>query len=106
MNETEYDNGDYGEPYSLKGLVVPTNDIIEIGGGFNTQGNTDDIKFNSDTTGVVEITQNTKIWIKKKPNPDLLGTDYTHEVTGRSSTANGMFVTIHCRSVSGNVPIV
>ena len=105
QNETYKNSGDWLEPFIIRGLVTPINDTLATG-GVSVQGNTDDIKFESTLKNVELITQDSRIWIKSKPDLEVDNANYTHEVVGRSPTTNGMFITIHCRSASVDVPIL
>lgn len=105
-NETEFDSGEYTEPYELMGIFTPKGDNITYGGGIAIQGNYDSLKFESSLKGARLITQNSKLWIKRKPLSENFMSDHTHTVVGRESTANGWFITINCKSNNVDVPIV
>lgn len=105
QNETFLGSDVWLEPYKLRGIVTPTNDMLERG-GVSVQGNTDDIKFESGLPGAEIINQNSRIWIRREPDENVDNTNYTHTVLGRSPTTNGWFITIHCKSSSVDVPIV
>lgn len=105
-NETFYGSGVYSDPYPLRCIVSPKSDRLILGGGIRSEMNFVDLQFESTTNGVQEITQNSHIWIKQEPNEELDGADFTHEVTGRSSTPHDWFVVIEAKNVKGNTPIV
>lgn len=105
-NETKFGSEEYEKPYKIKGLFIPKGDRLIDGGGIMIQQNTDKIQFESNTKGVELITQNSKLWVKRVPNEELLGSDYTHNVTARSANTTGSFVTIDCQSTRENVPIL
>lgn len=105
-NETYYGSGDYEEPYALRCMVSPKSDRVILGGGVSSEMNYVDLQFESRLKGVENITQNSHVWIKRKPDPELEGADFTHEITGRASTAHDWFVIIEAKNVKGNTPII
>lgn len=105
-HETYYGSGEYQEPQPMRCIVTPKADRIIIGGGISSELNYVDLKFESRTKGVDLITQNSHVWIKKKPNKDEEGADFTHEITGRATTTHNWFIIIEAKNVKGNTPIV
>lgn len=104
--ETFFGSGVYEEPKPLRCIVSPKTDRVFLTGGVTSELNYVDLKFESKLKAAQSITQNTHIWIKKKPDVEAGGADFTHEVTGRASTAHDWFVIIEAKSVKGNNPIV
>lgn len=96
--------GQYDDPKPIKALFFPKGELSFYGGGVNGQGNTDELHFESKVKLARTITQDTKIWINRKPNAN--GTDPTHRVKGRSGDLTGGFIVINCESTTVNVPIV
>lgn len=105
-HETHYGSGVYGNPEPMRCIVSPKTDRVFLSGGITSELNYVDLKFESRLKAAHLITQNSHIWIKKKPDKELDGADFTHEVTGRASTAHDWFVIIEAKSVKGNTPIV
>jgi hypothetical protein len=105
-NETYFGSGTYGEPYALRGQVSPKVSTIIIGIGIQVQQNNVEIKFENNVKGVEHITQNSRFWIKKKPNELEEGADFTHTVAGRNASTHDWFVTVECESATGDFPIV
>lgn len=105
-NETYINSGDFKEPIKVRGIFTPMSDTITYGGGVEIQGNTDEIKFESKHSFIKDITQNSRIWIKRVPDKEVDGEDYTHKVIGRHTTTNSWFVVIQCKSTAIDSPIV
>lgn len=105
-NETMFGSSEYKEPYTIKGLFVPSGETMLLGGGVMIQQNNDIVLFESNLKGVKDITQNSLFWIKREPHEMMSQEDFTHKVTGRQATSNGMFIIISLESVSQDVPII
>lgn len=105
-NETFFGSQSYKEPYLLRGIVSPKGDTTLLGGGVAIQQGNVEIKFESNLKGVEHITQNSLIWIKKKPDHTEKKGDFTHVVVSREATTHGWFVVIDCKSAKENFPIV
>ena len=105
-NETFFGSGDYGEPYALRGQVSPKVSTIIVGIGIQVQQNNVEIKFESNVKGIGHITQNSRFWIKKKPDVAEGGADFTHTIVGRNASTHDWFIVIECESATGDFPIV
>lgn len=90
----------------MRCIVSPKSDSVLLGLGITDQQNNVELKFESNTAKLDEITQNSRIWIKRKPNENAGGTDYTHTITSRDISTHGWFVIIECKSVKGDFPLV
>lgn len=105
-NETYFGSEEYDKPYVLKGIVTPKSDSALYGGGVVTQQNNVELKFESKLEGVKQITQNTRIWIKREPDENQDYSNYTHVVVSRDTTTHQWFATIECRSATENFPFL
>ncbi len=105
-NETFFGSQEYEEPYPLRFIVTPKSDNVYYAGGTSTEQNNVELKIESKIKGVEKITQNSLIWVRKKPDPLRNNADNTHKVVSRDATTHGWFVTIECKSTKGDAPIV
>lgn len=105
-NEIIFGSNEYDEPYTIRGLYIPSGETMLLGGGVMIQQNTDTVLFESSLKNVKDITQNSLFWIKREPNDLLFGEDFTHRVIGRQATSNSMFIVISLESVSQDVPVI
>lgn len=104
-NESSFGSGEYDDPYSLRCIITPKSDGAIYGGGVTIQQNNVELKFESRLKGVELITQNSLIWIKRKPIVEGMD-DFTHNVVSRDATTNMWFVSIECKSAKENFPIL
>ena len=105
-SETYFGSGVFNEPFKMRGLATPKSDYILYGGGITIQQNSIELKFESNVKGIDDITQNSRIWINRTPDPEQFGEDYTHVVKSRDTTTNQWFVTITCDSATGDFPLL
>lgn len=105
-NETFFGSGEWETPYPMRAIVTPKSDRSVYGGGVVVRQNNIEIKFESNLKDIELITQNSKFWVKRIPNPTQNGGDFTHETISRDLTTNQQFVVIECRSATDNFPLI
>lgn len=105
-NETFYGSGEYIEPFVLQGIVASKAQNLIVDSGTNITQYNNIVTFEYDVANGKGITDNSHFWIRRIPNEEQNGADFTHTVRGTDIKPNNQYMEIELRGVAGNTPII
>jgi len=101
--------GNYGEPFLVKGTVVPRTQFLTNETALVSSQLTDICRFDrgvlnkSEWQNVVRP-ETSHFWIRRTPDEEQLGSDYTHVYAGGDTSAGNTYDFIYVKSVDGYNP--